>query len=65
MFQFKIFLSSPQLNNNKGKQEQRQNKENTKEVYSHSIVIRFMVPACHPSQDRGRYTPLTGWLYHV
>ena len=24
-----MFLSSPQLNNNKGKQEQRQNKENT------------------------------------
>ena len=27
-------------------------------MYSDSIVIRFMVPACHPSQDRGAlYSP--------
>ena len=40
-----------------------QSKENTKEVYSH--WIKFMVLACHPRQDRGHYTPLIGWLYHV
>ena len=60
-----MFLSSSQLIDTKGKQEQRQNKEITKEVYSHSFVIRFMVPACHPNQDRWHYTPLTGWFYHV
>ena len=37
----------------------------TKNTDTYCVWMRMnMVPTCHASQDRGRYTPLTGWLYH-
>ena len=36
----------------------------TKNTDTYFVWMRVnMVPTCHSSQDRGHYTPLTGWLY--